>query len=293
MGRTEAIADGEARHVLEVATLAVGRGLPSQVRWAVPGNAWCSYVGEEHELGEWLAGCPSDTVWAFKPSFEMMCRLWFNACFTLPSPGSPITTCPNPMNRYCVDLTRRAPWLQSKKVRRHKADFRLVVNGDYKRTFWDVKKTHERNNKGVWITSELVDALDRCRCLNGDIKVYAIELIEKSSGKVAAVIMSFSIGDIFHDYSTVTMIVDKRSTGAILTKAVGHLLVGCGYTTWYWGFKNPYMAEYDGSYGGEEMSNPDFWLKWKRAQALARSSPLTVPDLASCVPAGGLDLATL
>ena len=30
-----------------------------------------------------------------------------------------------------------------------------------------------------------------------------------------------------------------------MTQVVGHLLVEAGYTLWYWGYKNPYMAEYD------------------------------------------------
>ena len=28
-------------------------------------------------------------------------------------------------------------------------------------------------------------------------------------------------------------------------KVVGHLLTEAGYTLWYWGYKNPYMAEYE------------------------------------------------
>ena len=35
-----------------------------------------------------------------------------------------------------------------------------------------------------------------------------------------------------------------RSSGAS-HKVVGHLLTEAGYTLWYWGYKNPYMAEYE------------------------------------------------
>merc|ERR1711939_738586 len=102
---------------------------------------------------------------------------------------------------------------------------------------------------------------------------------------MAAAIMALSLGDIFHDYSTVTFMRDDRSPGAILTKVVGHLLVESGYTMWYWGFKNPYMAEYDGAYGGTMMDNGrEFWPKWQAAKTKAGSC-----DLAKHVPSDGLD----
>eukprot|EP00927_Polykrikos_kofoidii_P054651 TRINITY_DN49039_c0_g1_i1.p1 TRINITY_DN49039_c0_g1~~TRINITY_DN49039_c0_g1_i1.p1 ORF type:complete len:417 (-),score=75.45 TRINITY_DN49039_c0_g1_i1:36-1286(-) len=290
----------DARRLLvqrDVKTLGSGSSVPSQIRCRIPPQMWLTYVGEEHDLGEWLGDCPEDTVWAFAPTFELMRSLWINACFTLPTPRNPATTCPNPKQRYCLDLTKGAPWLKSKKVKRHKDDFRLTVNSNFIQTFWDVERTHREDCRGTWITEELVSALDRCRRSDEELRVYSVELWEKKTGKLAAAIMSFSVGDIFHDYSTSTMIRDNRSAGALLTKVVGHLLVRCGYTLWYWGFKNSYMAEYDGQYGGGLWDNKaDFWPRWRIARERARTAPC---DLATVVPCGdganggGLDLATL
>jgi len=219
-----------------------------------------------------------------------------NACFTLPNRGSPLVQCPNPVQRYCLDLTKDAQWLRSKKVRRFKGDFSLTVNKNYTQTFHECERQHREDGKGSWITPQLVQALERCRKERTDIKVYAVELWEKATGRLAAAIMSFSVGDIFHDYSTVTFIKDNRSAGAILTKVVGHLLKELGYKLWYWGFKNPYMAEYDGRYGGLQIDNRSFWQRWKAAKdaSVDRASGSPVPDLASRVSGEtGLDLALL
>lgn len=270
-----------------------GMNLPFHLAMMIPAEMWMTYVGVEHELGEWLGSCPEDMVWAVQPSFELLRGLWRNACFTLPSTGSPMTQCPNPISRYCLDLTRSQPWLRSKKVRRHKGDFRVTVNADYRQTFKHCEKIHLENHRSTWITPDLVSSLDRCRKEDSDLKVYSIELWEKSSGKLAAAIMGLSMGDVFHDYTMATMMRDDRSPGAILTKVVGHLLTEAGYTLWYWGYKNPYMAEYDGQYGGLLMNNAkDFWPRWRSAMEMAASCPEKSPDLAKQVQTG-LDLSLL
>lgn len=270
-------------------TQALGRAVPrSDSRW-VSRDLWRVYIGEEHDLGEWLGTCPQDMVWVYRPSYALLRNLWWNACFTLPSKGSPITHCPNPMSRYCVDLTKPCKWLGGKKVKRFRKQFLLTVNRDYKGTFKRCAELHAQLGSGQWITPELVDALDRCRQEDGAIKVYSIELWDKNSTELAAAIMAFSVGDIFHDYTTAAFLRDDRSPGAILTKVTGHLLAGCGYTLWYWGFKNPYMAEYDGRYGGVQMdNNSEFWPLWRAAR---EKQPC---DLVNRVPHGEeVDLANL
>ncbi|CAJ1340489.1 unnamed protein product [Effrenium voratum] len=291
--------EGAARPTLElrIRTAACGAVEPRIARM-LPADMWPTYVGPEHELGEWLGLCPEDMVWTFSPSFDVLRSLWLNACFTLPSRHSPIAQCPNPIRRYCLDLTKRQPWLRNKKVRRHKSDFRLTVNANFRATFQQCERTHREAGRGSWITPDLIEGLDRCRKEDGELKVYSIELWEKSTGQLAAAIMALSVGDIFHDYTTATMLRDGRSPGAILTKVVGHLLTEAGYTLWYWGFKNPYMGEYDGQYGGLELRNDlDFWPRWRQAREMS-CLPGNV-DLAKRVPPGGgashggLDLAVI
>eukprot|EP00930_Biecheleria_cincta_P047349 TRINITY_DN32802_c0_g1_i1.p1 TRINITY_DN32802_c0_g1~~TRINITY_DN32802_c0_g1_i1.p1 ORF type:complete len:412 (-),score=61.28 TRINITY_DN32802_c0_g1_i1:58-1269(-) len=274
-------------------TSSCGEGLNPSLARRLPREMWCTYVGNEHRLGQWLGSSPEDMMWALQPEYELLRALWLNACFTLPSPESPITQCPNPVSRYCLDLTKNQPWLRSKKVRRFKKDFRLTVNSSYRETFMQCECTHTDDGKGTWITPQLVDCLDRCRREGGELRVYSIELWEKSSGKLAAAIMALSVGDIFHDYTMATMIRDSRSAGSILTKVVGHLLTEAGFTLWYWGFKNPYMAEYDGQYGGTTLDNrSEFWPRWQQALEMARSGSSC--DLTARVPSGtGLDLETL
>mmetsp|Transcript_18860 Transcript_18860/g.52271 ORF Transcript_18860/g.52271 Transcript_18860/m.52271 type:complete len:401 (+) Transcript_18860:128-1330(+) len=276
-----------AKTELDATTASCPPGIDPQV-WRQLKEMHPVYVGPEHELGEWLAKDPQDFVWAWQPNFSLMRSLWLNACFTLPNEESPIAQCPNPLKRYCLDLTTTDHWLRGKKVKRHKNDFILTVNKDYPGTFMRCRKLHEDEDRGCWITKDLVEALDSCRREDNELKVYSIELWEKSTGNLAAAIMSFSVGDIFHDYTTACMLRDERSPGAILSKVTGHLLRECGYTLWYWGFKNPYMAEYDERYGGISLDNQAFWPRWR----VAREKVGTC-DLASRIPPGGLDLATL
>merc|ERR1712216_1098562 len=91
--------------------------------------------------------------------------------------------CPNPTSRYCLDLTKCAPWLRSKKVKRHKSDFCLTVNAQYETTFNECERTHTRNSKGTWITPDLVRALDRCRPL-ADLVCSKIEGGSGTQGKL-------------------------------------------------------------------------------------------------------------
>lgn len=308
--RLEGQPEGKPLLQLETVTSKTAQGDPRQMAMlarALPLEMWRTYVGEEHELGQWLAESPEDTVWATTPSsYSLMHSLWLNACFTLPSPSSPLMQCPNPISRYCLDLTKGASWLRSKKVKRHKNDFYLTVNAQYLKTFNQVERSHTENGKGTWITPELVSALDRCRKENGAIKVYSIELWDKASDKLAAAIMALSVGDIFHDYTTCTFLRDDRSAGSVLTKVTGHLLAECGFTLWYWGFKNPYMAEYDARYGGIQLDNKEhFWPRWRQArlgmdsEGQPRPVPRSLADLVlSKVDAGSgdngkLDLACL
>jgi len=290
----ELLVDGNSEPLLrqEVETLAVGKDMPPKSSMILPDDTWRIYVGTEHELGDWLSACPTDFVLAFQPTAKLLWSLWLNACFTLPSPGSPICQCPNPRSRYCLDLTKDSRWLHGKKVRRHKGDFRLTVNGDFCETFRRCAALHRDQGSGTWITPELIEALDACRRERGEVKVYSIELWEKSTGALAAAIMGMSVGDIFHDYTMATLLRDSRSPGAILSKVVGQLLVDSGYTLWYWGFKNAYMAEYDEGYGGMLMDNQrEFWPRWKVAQTCA-----TPCDLEARVLPGldnGIDLTTL
>merc|ERR1712232_1095485 len=154
---------GELVAQREVQTHLTGQGVPRGLARLLPEEAWPTYVGVEHKLGEWLASADDDFVWALSPDFNLMRSLWLNACFTLLSNDSPITQCPNPSKRYCLDLAKTSHWLRSKKVKRHKNDFSLTVNGNYVETFLRCEALHREQGKGTWITPNLVNALDQCR----------------------------------------------------------------------------------------------------------------------------------
>eukprot|EP00913_Durusdinium_trenchii_P012162 g11423.t1 len=177
-----------------VTTARCGRDTPFQMAMLIPPDMWTTYVGPEHQLGSWLGSCPEDMVWTVKPSFELLRALWRNACFTLPSRGSPITQCPNPISRYCLDLTKGQPWLRSKKVRRHKGDFRLTVNADYQQTFKHCERVHVETHRSTWITPDLIRSLDQCRQDNADLLSHRVKSQDRQA-KTAEIGLYEDVGD--------------------------------------------------------------------------------------------------
>jgi len=280
---------GASEIVSQGRTLASAQGFPLEIARRLPRSQWCSYVGDEHELGPWLAEAPTDWLWTFNPSIPMLRRLWRHACFTLLDKNNPMVQCPNPRDRYCLKLQAGQRWLKNKRVRRHKSDFFLTINKQFSETFQACAEYHAGTSGGTWITPDLILAMDRCRQEASDeLRIWCIELWEKASGRLAACIMSLSVGCIFHDYTTATFVRDERSAGSLLARVLGLLLERSGYTLWYWGFKNSYMSEFD-AYGGAMIPNREFWNLWE--EQLGKESPA---DLCrSIAPGQTLDLAVL
>ncbi|CAE8705355.1 unnamed protein product, partial [Polarella glacialis] len=122
------------------------------------------------------------------------------------------------------------------------------------------RKYHVETNQSTWITPALITLLERFRTdPDAGVGVCCFELWE--GHELAAATFSFLRGRVFHDFTMCTLLRDHRSAGHVLTKAVGHLIGVAGYTCWYWGFKNPYMAEYD-SYGTYHLERPEFQALW-------------------------------
>lgn len=109
---------------------------------------------------------------------------------------------------------------------------------------------------------------------------HVFELWDATTGELLALTAGFGVGRAFHDYSMATLVKDKRSAGAVLSKTVAHLLSKCGYGLWYWGFKNPYMAAYD-AYGGRQLEREEFNDRWAK---LREEEPMM--ELCDAIAAG-------
>merc|ERR1712110_965532 len=94
--------------------------------------------------------------------------------------------------------------------------------------------------------------------------MYGFELWDKATGNLAAASFGLAVGSFFHDFSMCCLIKDRRSAGAILTKAVGALLTDCGVLDWYWGCKVPYMAEYE-KHGAREIPRSEYYHRIRTA----------------------------
>eukprot|EP00299_Pterocystis_sp_00344_P015403 c7688_g1_i3.p1 GENE.c7688_g1_i3~~c7688_g1_i3.p1 ORF type:complete len:361 (+),score=76.02 c7688_g1_i3:50-1132(+) len=227
-------------------------------------------VTPEHSLGKWLNDAPGNYIYTFWSPFNtpesrrFFDRLFELALFILPHQNDPLIPVVHPIDRYCIDLTRPTEWSRSKKVRRHKNEFYLTVSHDFETALRVTAQGHG-TTKGTWLTPEFIELLVQMhKDPNAHVRHHSFELRERSTHKLAAVTVGFSLGSAYHDYSTYTIIRDSRSCGNILSKVVGDTLTKCGYTIWYWGIKANYMKEYD-ECGGVELNRDKFWNVWSAA----------------------------
>merc|ERR1712039_818134 len=130
-------------------------------------------------------------------------------------------------------------------LKRYGKEFELSCNTDFRAHLRLCGQYHEERG-GTWISEGLIDLLVQIHCHPGnDIQMYAFELWEKSTGQLVALSFGFGLGSFFHDFSMCCLVQDRRTCGAVLTKAIGAVLTECGFLDWYWGCKMPYMAEYE------------------------------------------------
>ena len=101
------------------------------------------------------------------------------------------------------------------------------------------------------------------------VRHHVFELWDAETDDLLAITAGFGVGRAFHDYSMAALVRDKRSAGQVLTKTVAALLQGLGYGIWYWGFKVPYMAQYD-RFGGRNIGRDEFNERW---EALTAAEP--------------------
>merc|ERR1711988_2075845 len=98
----------------------------------------------------------------------------------------------------------------------------------------------------------------------------------------AAASFGLSIGAFFHDFSMCCLIKDKRSAGAILSKAIGALLTDCGVSIWYWGCKIGYMADYE-KHGAVEIPRREYYESIRVAmQQDMKLDPCTAISTGKC-----------
>jgi hypothetical protein len=203
----------------------------------VPPEELITFLDPSHKLGEWLMDCEGDWFWILDQSYEFWVRLYQHALFTLPSEGTPVVSVINPEQRYCVDLTCNVRWDKSKKLRRHRGKFFMSINRDFKQSIELAREYHLDFHESTWMTDSLVATLVRMTADTAcAVQGAAFELWDRpdpeSAPRLCAVVLGFGCGSAWHDYTMATLVRDDRSSGALLTKAVGHLLHACGYKIW-------------------------------------------------------------
>ncbi len=145
-------------------------------------------------------------------------------------------------------------------LRRYRSQFELSCNMDLSGHLRRCAEYHEGKG-GTWISEPFIELMVQIhRNPDNRVKVYAFELWDKATGKLAAASFGLAIGSFFHDFSMCCLLQDQRSAGTVLTKALGSLLRVCGVATWYWGCKISYMQEYE-AHGAAEVSRAEYYSR--------------------------------
>lgn len=275
----EIIADGEATSknvkvahcvikarkaliVFNTRTLPALQGFPSHITKAL-------LLPRDH-LGIWLLGLSGNYAFAASLGKDFVSQLLQHGIFVLPG-NDQLFACPFPVTPFVFKLqdlqqkrSNGSKWLSCKMLRRYSKEFELSCNHDFKAHLRCCGQYHAAKG-GTWINDRLISLLHEIHTdSNIPIRMYAFELWDKQTGKLAAASFGLAIGAFFHDFSMCCLIKDRRSAGSILSKAIGALLTECGVQLWYWGCKIPYMSEYE-KHGAEEIPRLEYYTMLRSA----------------------------
>mmetsp|Transcript_37257 Transcript_37257/g.107610 ORF Transcript_37257/g.107610 Transcript_37257/m.107610 type:complete len:301 (+) Transcript_37257:1-903(+) len=262
--------DGDALVVFNFHTLPAPDGLPPRLSrdFLLPWHA---------PFGEWLLGVRGNYAYAASVESVFFAELLRHGFFILPTEGTQIFSCPFPRKPYVFklqepivrpgreqELAPGTTWRRCKMLRRYGGQFQISCNSSLRAHLQLCNDYHEARS-GSWMSAQFIDAIMKIHEDSGNgIKVYGFELWEKSTGRLAAASFGLAIGTFFHDFSMCSLIKDRRSAGAILSKAIGALLTECGIQDWYWGCKSKYMADYE-AHGAREISRGEYYARLRSA----------------------------
>jgi hypothetical protein len=109
--------------------------------------------------------------WLFTSSWDpiFLEQLLSHGLFTIPdSPKKEVSLfmLPNPLKRYCLDLTLPAPkdrrhYHKSKEMRSSKrSQYRITVNKNFRKSLGHLMKYHNEREHGTWMTIDLIDLFE-------------------------------------------------------------------------------------------------------------------------------------
>jgi len=200
-----------------------------------------SFLLPWHTLGPWLLGLSSNYAYTASLNQDFVVELLKHGLFVLPG-DSQIFSCPFPVTPFvfklqephrtrkssAVEVSVGASWRRCKMLRRYGKEFEMSCNLDLAAHLRRCGEYHEARG-GTWISESFIDLIVRIHKDPGNpITVYGFELWDKATGELAAASFGLAIGAFFHDFSMCCLLKDRRSAGAVLSKAIGALLTDCG-----------------------------------------------------------------
>lgn len=256
-------------------------------------NVTRSFLLPRDDLGLWLLGLRKDYAYAASLTEGFVVKLLEHGLFVLPG-SSQIFSCPFPITPFIFKLQEQPPhgkpqrraWQSCKMLKRYGKQFEMSCNCDFQGHLRKCAQYHEGQG-GTWINDALIELLVSIhRNPSNKIRMYCFELWDKATGCLAAASFGLSIGRFFHDFSMCCLVKDSRSSGAILSKAIGALLAACGVSDWYWGCKMGYMADYE-KHGAMEIPRSEYYQRLR----LAMQQDMTM-DPCDAISAGNAVIPT-
>lgn len=222
-------------------------------------------------LGPWLLDVPGNYAYTTSMDQRFWVEMLEHGLFILPG-DQQIMSCPFPETPFLFKLQEDlgdgkaagASWRKCKMLRRYSSEFDLTVNRDLVGHLRLCGEYHEERG-GTWISERFIDTIVSIHNdPQNQVKVYAFELWDRATGQLAAASFGLAIGSFFHDFSMCCLVRDRRSAGAILSKAIGALLTDCGVKDWYWGCMAEYMKEYK-AHGAQEVPRKEYYDRLRSA----------------------------
>lgn len=229
----------------------------------------------------------SDELYVIAPlSEESLIKILTEMLFALPIQQNRFYFLPNPSQRFCLDLRKQnIQWFRNRSMKQALPDFTLVISHDLKEALTMTMDYHNKVHESTWLTDRFIDQLHNLSMKlstnsTSSLQLYCFKLIEKSTGKIAAMTFGFASGGFYEDYTMCTLIRDERSCGSILSKLVGCILQQIGIVIWYWGYEVNYMTDFVNHYGGGNIDRSEFYRVFNESRhiRLKPFSEVTFPN---------------
>ena len=218
-------------------------------------------------VGPLIIHCHEEYFWTTNFDACFWEKLFIKGLFVLPH-GDNAALVPNPKLKFAMHIdTDTRSYKKQKKWKIDSFDFTCTQNllPQLEYSLLQCRNWHIQfgRTNSSWISDKFVQVISEI--VGGHsprIKFHVFQLLERDSGKLAAVSIGYRIGNAFMDFTACTLIRDKRSSGRLLLALQGDWLKSQGVKLWYLGFKLGYMESISDNF--QEYDRSTFQQLWDK-----------------------------